>query len=266
MFASTAGNNPGQSQSLLLQPGTPVHRRQPDAAVAAAAVRRVAGRLPGRHGTVRADVRDTGVQTDEGDLKTGYVQSWNIGVQRLIMKNTVHRGPLHRQQGPQPLAHVQPERSEHLRERVPRRVQARAAEPGDQRGQRPHGLRQQRPARPGARCRSSTRRSARAARRRRCRPTRASPTAGSSPTCGRAKRAGSPAACRATRPTSAAWSAARSRRAPAANYTAPGPYPMNFFVSESVRASAAASTSSTTTAYRSTTRCSCSCAAATRTG
>ena len=31
----------------------------------------------------------TGIQTMKDDLRTGYVQSWNIGVQRLMMKNTV---------------------------------------------------------------------------------------------------------------------------------------------------------------------------------
>lgn len=89
MFASTAGNNPGQTQSMLIQPGTSftagsltLQSPLPPFVAAPASYRDV---IPQSELTFT----NTGVQTMKGDLKTGFAQSWNIGVQRLIMKNTV---------------------------------------------------------------------------------------------------------------------------------------------------------------------------------
>ena len=89
MFASTAGNNPGQTQSMLIQPGTSfvagslsLGSPLPPFVHAPAAYRDV---------TPQSELTftNTGAQTMNDDLETGYVQSWNIGVQRLIMKDTV---------------------------------------------------------------------------------------------------------------------------------------------------------------------------------
>lgn len=90
MFASTAGNNPGQSQSWLfqagdpgfvpgsitLQSGMPTFRKQP------LEYKDVWQQSELTFGT-------TSIQTMKDDLKTGWVQSWNVGVQRMIMKDTV---------------------------------------------------------------------------------------------------------------------------------------------------------------------------------
>jgi hypothetical protein len=89
MFASTAGNNPGIGQSLDLRPGVP-------------------GFVPGGLRLQSAlppfvvfplSYQDTyeqatftfgsGFQTMKDDLRMPSVQSWNIGVQRELMKNTV---------------------------------------------------------------------------------------------------------------------------------------------------------------------------------
>jgi carboxypeptidase family protein len=89
MFASTAGNNPGQSQQLLIQPGInftagSLTLQSPLPAFSA---------FPLEYKDVwnQSDFTfgSTGISTMQGDLKTPYVQAWNIGVQRQIMKNTV---------------------------------------------------------------------------------------------------------------------------------------------------------------------------------
>jgi hypothetical protein len=90
MFASTAGNNPGQSQSLLLTPGAPgfvpggltLQSPLPPFVAQPAAYKDVWNQSELTFGT-------TGIQTMSDDLKTGYVHTWNIGVQRLLMKDTV---------------------------------------------------------------------------------------------------------------------------------------------------------------------------------
>src|SRR5262249_49913807 len=90
MFASTSGNNPGLGQSLDLRPGFPgfapggltLQSQLPPYVV-----------FPPTY----ADVYDqslftfstTNFRTMKDDLRTPYVQSWNIGVQRELMKNTV---------------------------------------------------------------------------------------------------------------------------------------------------------------------------------
>jgi hypothetical protein len=90
MFSATAGDNPGQSQSFDLQPGFPgftpgglTLQSQLPPFVA----------FPRQHQDVfnQADFTfgSTSFATMKGDLRTPYVQSWNIGVQRELMKNTV---------------------------------------------------------------------------------------------------------------------------------------------------------------------------------
>ena len=89
MFASTAGNNPGQSQGLLLQPGpgfpvgtlnlqTPL----PPFVASPLAYREVIPQAEFTFGS-------TGVNAMMPDLKMGAVKAWNVGIQRLIAKNTV---------------------------------------------------------------------------------------------------------------------------------------------------------------------------------
>jgi hypothetical protein len=89
-FASTAGNNPGQSQSLNLQPGMPgfapggLSLTSPLPALSA---------FPAQYQDVfnQADFTfgSATFYTMKDDLKTPYVQQWNIGVQRELAKNTV---------------------------------------------------------------------------------------------------------------------------------------------------------------------------------
>jgi Carboxypeptidase regulatory-like domain len=90
MFSATAGDNPGQSQSFDLQPGFPgftpggltLQSPLPPSVV-----------FPRQYSDVfnQADFTfgNTSFATMKNDLRTPYVQSWNIGVQRELMKNTV---------------------------------------------------------------------------------------------------------------------------------------------------------------------------------
>jgi len=90
MFASTAGNNPGQSQGLLLQPGSPgfavgqlsLQSPLPPFVASPATYREV---IP------QSEITFGGgsINSMRENMKTGFVQAWNIGVQRLIAKNTV---------------------------------------------------------------------------------------------------------------------------------------------------------------------------------
>ncbi len=90
MFAGSAGNNPGQSQSLLLTPGAPgftpggltLRTPLPPFVAQPAEYKDIWNQSELTFGT-------TGIQTMRDDIQTGYVQAWNIGMQRLIMKNTV---------------------------------------------------------------------------------------------------------------------------------------------------------------------------------
>ncbi|HEX7779227.1 MAG TPA: carboxypeptidase-like regulatory domain-containing protein, partial [Vicinamibacterales bacterium] len=89
MFASTAGNNTGQSQVLLLQPGMPgftpggltLQSPLPPFQASPAAYQDV---------WAQSEIAFVnGLGSMFSDLETGYVQSWNIGLQREIAKNTV---------------------------------------------------------------------------------------------------------------------------------------------------------------------------------
>jgi hypothetical protein len=89
MFASTAGSNPGQTQSMLIQPGNTFVPGS--LSLGSALPPFVEAPTHYRDFTPQSELTftNTGVDTMKDDLKTGFVQSWNIGVQRLIMKNTV---------------------------------------------------------------------------------------------------------------------------------------------------------------------------------
>jgi hypothetical protein len=89
MFASTAGNNPGQSQQLLLQPGNGFTAGQltlqsplPPFVAFPLAYQEVWPQSDFTFGT-------TGFQTMKDKLQLPSVQAFNIGVQREIFKNTV---------------------------------------------------------------------------------------------------------------------------------------------------------------------------------
>jgi hypothetical protein len=90
MFAATAGNNPGQSQGLLLTPGAPgfapggltLQSALPPFVASPPEYKDVWSQSDFTFGS-------TGMSTMNPDLKTPSVQAWNIGVQRQIMKNTV---------------------------------------------------------------------------------------------------------------------------------------------------------------------------------
>jgi hypothetical protein len=89
MFSATAGNNPGQSQQLLLQPGI----AYPHGGLTLQSPLPAFTTLPAEYKPVwpQADFTfgNTGFATMKDDLKMPWVQAWNIGVQRQIMKNTV---------------------------------------------------------------------------------------------------------------------------------------------------------------------------------
>jgi len=90
MFAATAGNNPGQSQSLNLQPGMPGFT--PGGLSLASPLPPLVA-FPTQYQDVfnQSDFTfgSTNFSTMKDDLRTPYVQSWNVGVQRELLKNTV---------------------------------------------------------------------------------------------------------------------------------------------------------------------------------
>jgi hypothetical protein len=88
MFASTAGNNTGQSQVLLASAGTQftagsLMLGMPNPALVAS---------PAAYQQVWAQSEIAfvnGLGSMFSDIQTGYVQAWNIGIQRQIARNTV---------------------------------------------------------------------------------------------------------------------------------------------------------------------------------
>jgi hypothetical protein len=89
MFSSTAGNNPGQSQQLLLSPGIgfapgslTMQSPLPPFSAFPLAYQDVWPQSDFTFGT-------TGFQTMKDTLRMPYVQAWNIGVQREITKSMV---------------------------------------------------------------------------------------------------------------------------------------------------------------------------------
>lgn len=90
MFSATAGNNAGQAQALVLQPGFPgftagglsLQSALPPFVATPAVYKDVWSQSEFTFG-------GTGLATMKNDLKMPSVQAWNIGVQREIMKNTV---------------------------------------------------------------------------------------------------------------------------------------------------------------------------------
>jgi hypothetical protein len=89
-FASTSGNNPGQSQSLTLLPGAPgftpgglsLQSTLPPLIAFPAQYQDVFNQADFTFGS-------TNFATMKDNLKTPYVQSWNVGIQRELAKNTV---------------------------------------------------------------------------------------------------------------------------------------------------------------------------------
>lgn len=88
MFAFNAGSNPGLGQSLLLQPGIGF---APGALTLQTPLPPfVAFPLEYKEVFPQSDFTfSNAFRTMKGDLQTPYVHSWNIGIQRQIMKNTV---------------------------------------------------------------------------------------------------------------------------------------------------------------------------------
>jgi hypothetical protein len=89
MFSATAGNNPGQSQQLLLQPGNGFTAGQLTLQTPLPPF--VAFPLEYKDVWPQSDFTfgTTGFSTMKDDLKLPSVQSFNIGIQREIAKNTV---------------------------------------------------------------------------------------------------------------------------------------------------------------------------------
>jgi hypothetical protein len=88
-FAETAGNNPGQSQGLLLQPGTSF---SPGSLTLQSPLPPfVATPLSYREEIPQSELTfgTTGLNAMRSELKMGMVQAWNFGVQRLLTKNMV---------------------------------------------------------------------------------------------------------------------------------------------------------------------------------
>src|SRR5262249_28979071 len=90
MFASTAGNNQGQGQTLDLRPGFPGFA--PGGLTLQSALPPYVVFPPtytDASPPSRFTFSTTNFRTMKDDLRTPYVQSWNIGVQRELAKNTV---------------------------------------------------------------------------------------------------------------------------------------------------------------------------------
>jgi hypothetical protein len=90
MFASTSGNNPGQGQSLDLRPGFPGFA--PGGLTLQSALPPFVVFPPTYSDTYPQSLftfGTTNFRTMKDDLRTPYVQSWNVGVQRELAKNTV---------------------------------------------------------------------------------------------------------------------------------------------------------------------------------
>jgi hypothetical protein len=89
MFSSTAGNNPGQSQQLLLGPGNGV---VPGALTLQSPLPSLVA-FPLTYKDVRSQsdftFGTTGFSTMKDNLKMPYVQAWNVGIQREMAKGTV---------------------------------------------------------------------------------------------------------------------------------------------------------------------------------
>ena len=89
MFASTAGANTGQSQALVLTPGMPGF---PAGGLSLTSPLPPFQASPATYQEVWNQSEITfvnGLGSMFDDLETGYVQSWNFGIQRLVAKNTV---------------------------------------------------------------------------------------------------------------------------------------------------------------------------------
>lgn len=90
MFASSAGNNPGQSQVLRLASGDPgfapgaLTLQSPLPAFTAFPLA-----YKDEWGQSEFTFGGTSISSMKSTLKTPYVQAWNIGLQRLLMRNTV---------------------------------------------------------------------------------------------------------------------------------------------------------------------------------
>ena len=121
---------------------------------------------------IRATVANS-LNIFDPDLSLPYTRSWSIGFQRALTRDSAIEMPLSRQPQRQRVDDGELERAEHGRERLPRRVRARAGEPAGQPGRRPRqhvrATSGRAPAR--RRCRSTSRTSA-ACRRRRHDPAR----------------------------------------------------------------------------------------------
>ncbi len=90
MFASTSGNNPGQGQSLDLRPGFPGFA--PGGLTLQSSLPPFVVFPPTYSDTYPESLftfGSTNFRTMKDDLRTPFVQSWNIGVQRELAKNTV---------------------------------------------------------------------------------------------------------------------------------------------------------------------------------
>ena len=150
MFSATAGDNPGQSQSFDLQPGFPgftpggltLQSQLPPFVVFPRQYQDVFNQSDFTFG-------NTSFATMKGDLRDAVRAV--LEHRRAARADEEHgaRSAVSREQGEQRVAHLQPERGEHLRERLPAGVQERAAEPGDQSGGGRGQLPEPRAARPG---------------------------------------------------------------------------------------------------------------------
>ena len=88
MFASTAGNNTGHSQAICCSPGTQLHSGRSTLQSPLPPFQE----SPAAYQEVRNQSEITfinGLGAMLSDIETGYVQAWNIGLQRQVAKNTV---------------------------------------------------------------------------------------------------------------------------------------------------------------------------------
>ena len=149
-FENAAGGSPGRSQRVFLNPGDPGFV---PGGLSLSSLLPSLATVPASFSFPLAQSLFTfasGFSTVDPNIKTPYVLNWSVGLQREVWRNAAIEVRYLGERRTQPLAKLQPQRSERPRERLRTGIPERAAKPRDQPGRGRGELRQHRPARAGA--------------------------------------------------------------------------------------------------------------------